>query len=318
MKTLAPERTALSEMTPQKNSRRDNAQAFKHWGFAVVIVAGALAISPWLPSWAFMWSLAAAMFFALKWLTLQRALRLNPTPSLLRVLDYLFLWIGMNAQEFLFTPRHRASLPRITEWLVAFAKILFGGALLWGVTPLLSPAPPWLVAWTGMVGLIFLMHFGAFHLLSLGWRTFGFSAPPIMRNPISATSLSDFWGSRWNNAFRDAAHVLVFCPLRPHLGARGAMFAVFLVSGLAHDFVISLPAAVGFGLPTLYFAAQGCGVWLERSTLGKRLRLQRGLRGRIFALAVVAAPVFWLFHPPFAEGVILPFLEVIGAWKGAQ
>lgn len=282
------------------------------WLPGVALLAVALASQQFFPAWAFMWTLAAAMFFGLKWLTLRHALQQVPTQKPSHVLAYLFCWTGMNAEEFLAAPRRCTAPTPICEWLAATAKTLFG------ITPLLSTTQPLLVAWTGMIGLIFLLHFGAFHLLSLVWRSFGFPATPIMRNPIAATSLSDFWSNRWNIAFRDAAHVLVFRPLRSRLGAQGAMFAVFLVSGLLHDLVISIPAGARFGLPTLYFVTQGCGVWLERSALGKSLGLQRGIRGRIFALAVVAAPVYWLFHPPFAERVILPFLEVIGAWKGAQ
>ena len=37
------------------------------------------------------------------------------------------------------------------------------------------------------------------------------------------------------------------------------------------------------------------------------------LRGRLFTLAIVAAPAFWLFHPPFVRRVILPFMQAIGA-----
>jgi alginate O-acetyltransferase complex protein AlgI len=285
------------------------------WLPVLLMTFGAVAIQQWLPAWAFMWTLAATMFFGLKWLTLRHALRRGLTACLWRKLSYLFLWIGMNAKEFLSTGRTE-SKSRPVEWGIAFAKTALGVALLWAIVPLLSPSRPLLVGWTGMAGLIFLMHFGAFHLLSLVWRSAGFAAPAIMRNPVGATSLSDFWSDRWNLAFRDAAHVLVFRPLRARLGASGAMFVVFLASGLIHDFVISLPAGGGFGLPTMYFVVQGAGVWFERSFLGKKLGLQNGIRARVFALTIVAAPVFWLFHPMFVERVMLPFLQAVGAMKG--
>ena len=89
--------------------------------------------------------------------------------------------------------------------------------------------------------------------------------------------------------------------------------AAFLVSGAIHELVISVPAGAGYGLPTAYFLVQGGAVILERSRIGRRMGLRAGWRGRVFALLVVAAPAFWLFHPPFIRNVILPMLTAIGA-----
>ena len=91
------------------------------------------------------------------------------------------------------------------------------------------------------------------------------------------------------------------------------MMAVFLVSGLIHELVITLPARGGYGLPTAYFLLQGLGLVLERSPLGRKLALGAGIRGRAFALMVATAPAFWLFPPVFVRNVILPMLHAIGA-----
>ncbi len=69
--------------------------------------------------------------------------------------------------------------------------------------------------------------------------------------------------------------------------------------------MISLPARGGFGLPTVYFAAQGVGMFVER-------RLPRAWR-RPFALIVVIAPAPLLFHPLFIDRVMLPFLAATGS-----
>jgi hypothetical protein len=86
---------------------------------------------------------------------------------------------------------------------------------------------------------------------------------------------------------------------------------VYLVSGAVHETVISVPAGAGFGLPTAYFLLQGLATLFERSLPGRRLGLGRGVRGRIFAVATVAAPAFWLFHPAFVQNVFLPMLRVL-------
>ena len=44
-----------------------------------------------------------------------------------------------------------------------------------------------LAGWLAMTGVIFLLHFGAFHLLSLAWRGAGINAAPVMRNPLRST-----------------------------------------------------------------------------------------------------------------------------------
>jgi hypothetical protein len=108
-------------------------------------------------------------------------------------------------------------------------------------------------------------------------------------------------------------HDLAFKPLARRRGAAGAMLMVFVISGLIHDLVISLPARGGYGLPTAYFLIQAGGVMFERTTLAKRLGLGRGFRGWLFTVLIVAGPAFWLFHPAFVRNVALPMLHAIGA-----
>ena len=85
-----------------------------------------------------------------------------------------------------------------------------------------------------------------------------------MHAPILATSLGDFWGRRWNLAFRDLAHSYIFRPLIRRTGPAAATLAAFVASGVIHDAVISIPARGGYGLPTLYFSIQGVAVLIER------------------------------------------------------
>jgi alginate O-acetyltransferase complex protein AlgI len=164
-----------------------------------------------------------------------------------------------------------------------------------------------------MLGLILLLHFGSFHLVALAWRRAGVDARPIMRAPAAATSLSSFWGHRWNLGFRQLTHAIVFKPVRRRLGLPLATLLAFAVSGLIHDLVISLPARGGYGLPTAYFVLQGLGVLAERSLLCRRIGLDYGLRGWIFTAMCTAGPVYWCFHPAFVLRVMIPFLRAVGA-----
>jgi D-alanyl-lipoteichoic acid acyltransferase DltB (MBOAT superfamily) len=132
-----------------------------------------------------------------------------------------------------------------------------------------------------------------------------------MDKPVLARSLSDFWGRRWNLAFRDLMHQFVFQPLTPQVGPARATLVVFFISGLIHDSVISFAAHGGYGLPTIYFVIQGLALLFERSRVGRRVGLGRGIRGWLFAAFVVTGPAGLLFHPPFIHNVVLPMVEAI-------
>jgi hypothetical protein len=262
--------------------------------------------------WQFMWLLSIAVFLGCKWQTLSEFLARDSTASTLRRAAYLFLWPGMNAAEFLSSPRiSERATPK--TWLAACTKTFCGAALILAACLGIPAAHPLACGWLGMVGLILFLHFGSFHILALLWQTAGVHARPIMRAPMSSTSLADLWGRRWNLGFRHLTHALIFEPLRKRTGTPLAVLAAFLASGVIHDFVISFPARGGYGRPTAYFVLQGIGVLFEKSAMGNRLAINHGLRGRLFALFCAGAPIFLLFHPPFVRNVMLPFFLWIGS-----
>jgi len=286
------------------------------WPFAalplVILPVVALAFAGSLPRWGVMWAVAFALYAGCKWLTYCDARVRGAAPGRLRALGYLLAWPGMDATSFL-GGTDRVAPPRAVEWTAAGLKTLLGVTLIWSVARTAVPVHPLLAGWIGMVGVIFVLHFGTFHLLSLGWRTFDVDAMPVMQNPLRSSSLAEFWGRRWNTAFHQLASRFTFQPLRPLVGPAGATLLVFLFSGLIHELVISVPAEGGYGLPTGYFLLQGVGVAGERTRLGRRVGLGHGWRGRLFTVVVAAAPAFWVFPPPFVRHVVLPMLAVIGA-----
>jgi hypothetical protein len=284
---------------------------WRGWLPLLVLPSTMILLRSGLPAWAFMWALALAIFLSLKWLTWWAA-RQQIAASAGRSLAYLLAWPGMDAAAFLDQARACRQAP-VREWLWAAAKTVFGGLLFWLTARRIPADYSLLRGWVGLVGLIFLLHFGSFHLLALFWQGQGIDARPIMSNPLAARSLSQFWGRRWNLGFHQLAHTFVFRPLQKHMGATLAAWAVFAASGLIHDLVISLPARGGYGLPTGYFLLQGLGVLFERSPAAARLDLSREWRGRCFTLCITAAPAFWLFHPPFIHRVVVPFMRAVRA-----
>ncbi len=219
---------------------------------------------------------------------------------------YLFAWPGMDAAQFA-SPDPRVQQPRWKEWAFAAAKLLLGLGIVAFVVPNMPGSQPLLAGWVGMIGCVLALHFGLFHMLSCLWRSHGRGAAPLMDWPIAARSVAEFWGRRWNRAFRDLAHRLLFRPLEPALGARGALFVGFLASGLIHELVISVPAGAGYGGPTLYFMLQALGIAVER-----RRRRKDGPWRRAFTAFVVLGPLGLLFHQPFVLQVFVPFLQALG------
>lgn len=277
------------------------------------IVAGPFVLAAiWperLPAWSLMWTAAITVYAGAKLLTWSAV---RGTASVGRQLAYLLAWPGMDAAAFL-GPIHRPGRrPELIEWVFAAAKLLLGVLLLVCATRYVPAEYPLAVSWVGMAGVVFVLHFGSFHLLSCAWRSLGIDANPLMDWPILSQSVSEYWGRRWNRAFRDLAHRFLFQPLTARFGARWGLAAGFLFSGFVHDAVISLPAGGGYGLPTLFFAVQGWAMLFERSPRGKRLGLGAGWRGRAFTALTILGPAPLLFHPWFLGRIVVPFVEAIG------
>ncbi len=57
--------------------------------------------------------------------------------------------------------------------MFAALKTTLGIVVLWFVAEGLPPVSPLAAGWLGMIGAVFILHFGTFHLLSLVWRRMG-------------------------------------------------------------------------------------------------------------------------------------------------
>jgi predicted DCC family thiol-disulfide oxidoreductase YuxK len=281
------------------------------WLLLILLPVLTLAARPLFPAWVFMWLLAGSLYFGCKWLTWRRGLRQVGRVDRYISMGYLFGWVGMDAKSFL-RPKLTNSKTTSSSWYLAVLKILSGVALIWLVTPCLIETRPVMAGWIGMLGVILCLHFGLFQLLAFTWQRAGVDAVPLMLQPLRSVSLAEFWGRRWNGAFHQLATDLLFRPLLRRCGVVGTTLIVFLVSGLIHDLLISVPARGGYGLPTAYFLIQGLGVIFERTKLARKMGLGCGWRGWMFTAVCVAAPVCWLFHPLFIQNIILPMLHAIG------
>lgn len=251
-----------------------------------------------------MWAIAVAMFTVLKALSF-RGMKASGAPWT-RKLAYLFLWPGMDARAFLTQPASK--IPTPGEWAAAALKTALGIGTLLGSRAF---DPPLLAGWIAMIGVVFTLHFGSFHLLSCFWRSRGIQALPLMDRPALATSVSDFWGKRWNVAFRDLTHRMVFLPVLRRHGRTAALMAGFIFSGIIHELAITVPAGGGYGGPMVFFILQGMAALFERSKTGKRMGLGKGLRGLLFTQGLLLLSVALLFPPPFVLWIINPFCDFL-------
>jgi hypothetical protein len=133
------------------------------------------------PRWAYMWTLAVAIFIGCKWLTWRRTL-VTGVPWW-RHAGYLLAWPGLDAASFL-TAR-AVAVPAPREWAEALAKNVLGGVLFWRVARWAPADAPLLAGWIGMIGIALMLHFGVFHVLSCAWRWLGVDARRLMNHHLS-------------------------------------------------------------------------------------------------------------------------------------
>lgn len=267
--------------------------------------SGAWLIDPagWNPTpWEVMWLLAIALFFLAKVTSLPfRCNRL----CVRDVLAYVFLWPGLNPRAFATrtdTPRRRDGSRHL---ILGCLNLTIGLAAIDVAACLTSSRI--LQAWSAMIGIVLALHHGLFQIFAAFWMARGRSIRPIMNVPVAARSVSEFWSRRWNTAFRDWMTNLVFLPASRQWGVGRAGFLVFLGSGLLHEIVISIPANGGYGLPTCYFTIQAAAVQVER----RFITALPGWSQRIWTWLVLIVPLPLLFHRPFIDVVILPFVHTL-------
>ena len=240
-----------------------------------------------LSGWQLMVSYIVMMFVALKLATLIA----EPAKDWQLTISYSFFWPGMNIREF--KERYEQSV-NFTDGTIS----LLVGILLASVALLSDGISTLLFAFLAM---FFLFHFGALDLLARLWQKAGRNVKPIMAAPWKAQNLADFWGKRWNLAFRDGVHKILYKPVSRKAGSKAGIFVVFLYSGIVHEAVISVAASGGYGGPTVYFIIQFLAILAQREF--------NYLQKFWFTWATILLPTPLLFHEAFFLNVLIPILN---------
>ena len=125
------------------------------------------------------------------------------------------------------------------------------------------------------------------------------------------TSIGNFWGKRWNLAFRDTAHRLVFRPLRRRRLPRSlALIAVFVCSSLVHEYLVAVVLGDHAGIMGSFFLLQGLLMLGEHALCTRFSGLAHSwiTRAVLWVTLVVTAP---LFFEPFHR--MIPLATLLGA-----
>ncbi|CAH8341356.1 unnamed protein product [Eruca vesicaria subsp. sativa] len=151
---------------------------------------------------------------------------------------------------------------------------------------------------------------------------------PHFKQPYLATSLQDFWGSRWNLLVSSSLRAGVYTPVRRvcqrlMCSDDSAMFisvlATFIVSGVFHEVLFFyITGEMPTGELTLFFVLHGVctvvEVAVKRTAFAQRL-VVRQMLSRLLTVGFVIVTTWWLFFPPwirsnvtekcFNEGLLL-------------
>jgi alginate O-acetyltransferase complex protein AlgI len=155
-----------------------------------------------------------------------------------------------------------------------------------------------------------IFHAGLFNIGAAMWGLMGVQLSPLMDAPWKSDSVGSFWGRRWNIAFIQMTRITLFTPLARKGRSRLALLFSFFISGIFHEVALSLPVGSGYGLPMLYFILQSIFVLAERKFIHK---LSPSMR-KTWTFMCLLLPFPLLLHAAFINGIMLPFIKLLGMW----
>ena len=153
-----------------------------------------------------------------------------------------------------------------------------------------------------LVGLSQILHFGVLRINTGIAHFLGYPASVLFQAPMKSKSLREFWGKRWNIAFTQMTSIIVYKPLSTKVGRQLSVIIAFLFSGILHEIAISFSVMECIGFPMIYFGIHALGMSIE-STFFRKKPL-----GTWWVLAWLVFPLPILFHKPFMEQIVWPFI----------
>lgn len=231
--------------------------------------------------------------------------------SFIKWIVFVVGWFGMkpNLFEELGTKPKEGSRSLI---LFGLGRICIGSILLLIAHYLISTSDTFkliLIIAFSLAGLSLVLHFGVLNISAGIWRLFGVDTRMLFKSPLLSTSLTEFWGKRWNIAFSEMTAIAIYRPLKNIFGGTVATLIAFLFSGLLHEMAISVPVKAGIGLPLLYFLIHGIVMLAERELAKRGILIGKNKWvGRGWVIFWLLLPMPLLFHKYFLKGIVLPII----------
>ena len=208
--------------------------------------------------------------------------------SRLGLLLFLFAWPGVITKGF----TERKGVSEITGARFLESWLCFiGGFFALVCISLISKGESTILNYLSLLSILFIIHLGFVEVLTDSLRLLGFSPASLFDRPFLATSLRDFWSTRWNRAFVDMNKLFILSPLGKSTSPAILTFSIFTISGILHELGISYSDGVSWGKPLLYFVIQGLGMKVERT---RKL-------GRALTWIWILLPAPLLFTPAFTN-----------------
>ncbi|KIG17066.1 hypothetical protein DB30_03663 [Enhygromyxa salina] len=136
---------------------------------------------------------------------------------------------------------------------------------VFGLAPDLEGACRWALRWSCGLVLCYACIETVHALVLMIYRGFGLGFPRINDRPILSTTLSEFWGRRWNRAVSGWLHDNLFLPLARRRRAKLGICAAFAASTALHFWFAWVPLDRFAGaLMASFFVVHGVGLLLER------------------------------------------------------
>jgi D-alanyl-lipoteichoic acid acyltransferase DltB (MBOAT superfamily) len=129
---------------------------------------------------------------------------------------------------------------------------------------------------------------------------------PMFDAPLLARSPRDFWSRRWNLAFRNLMHRLVFEPIRARGFPRLGVALVFALSAAIHEYLVVAALGRTRGHMTAFFLLHGLATLAD----GTLARLRGGRRLLPRPLAIAAHLVWFLATTPLFFAPVLEIYSV--------
>jgi hypothetical protein len=261
-----------------------------------------------------MFSIIMVTLFAMKAVVTVETYKSSDTClSFLQWLAFSAGWFGMRPQ--LFEKLGSKALPGAKQ-LILFgsSRIVIGILLIFSVKFIGISHHSTLIKYflTGILlaALSLVLHFGILNVSAGMWRLSGVNTATLFRSPFISTSLTEFWGKRWNLAFSEMTAIALYRPLKKSLGISGAMIVAFLFSGLLHEMAISVPVKSGLGYPLLYFLIHGLLMLLEKILERRGVGIFKNkIIGRVWVVFWLLLPLPILFHSQFIKNVVWVLVE---------